>query len=188
MWFVLELCHEDWRLGFHFPAPMLHQHFCSQIWTCVSPPTGNQDYIQIHQSFETKNQSWNTSNQWKTYTMTFLLLAKLQKLLFSCLQPSFGFGSNWKMWIAKGSFLLFRSFFQIWCLWTTILSWFWDCVIPMFCIREENSPYSFSIQDMKGDNQKSSEDQRETFYMTIGRFFDEIQANLSLWGVELPNI
>ncbi len=58
----------------------------------------------------------------------------------------------------------------------------------MFCIREENSPYSFSIQDMKGDNQKSSEDQRETFYMTIGRFFDEIQANLSLWGVELPNI
>jgi hypothetical protein len=41
---------------------------------------------------------------------------------------------------------------------------------------------------MKGDNQKSSEDQRETFYMTIGRFFDEIQANLSLWGVELPNI
>jgi hypothetical protein len=58
----------------------------------------------------------------------------------------------------------------------------------MFCISEENSPYSFSIQDIKGDNQKSSEDWRKTFYMTIGSFYDEIQANLSLWGVELPDL
>jgi hypothetical protein len=41
---------------------------------------------------------------------------------------------------------------------------------------------------MEGDAQKSSEDWRETFYMTIGRFYDEIQENLSLWGVELPNV
>jgi len=38
------------------------------------------------------------------------------------------------------------------------------CLSNVF-INEENSPYSFSIQNMKGDNQNSYEDQRDTFYM-----------------------
>jgi len=45
--------------------------------------------------------------------------------------------------------------------------WLWDYVFLMFFISEENSPYSFSIQNMKGNNQKSYEDQRKTFYMII---------------------